>query len=120
MALLEQGRFAEGWAEHEWRWETPPFALLKQRFAKSLALGRLDPRGKTIYVQCEQGLGDTIQFARYLPMLADGGATIIVDCAARGGVADAIGSRRKSRDHDAGCAAAVRRVRPAAEPPETV
>ena len=38
-----------------------------------------DPRGKTILVTTEQGYGDVLQFSRYIPMLADRGATVIVE-----------------------------------------
>lgn len=77
LALLVQGRFAEGWPEYEWR---------KRREAEEAfhALGRPtwsgkeDLKGKTIFVEAEQGLGDTIQFCRYLPMVADLGADVIL------------------------------------------
>ena len=35
-------------------------------------VGWLDPAGRTIFVHTEQGYGDTIQFVRYVPMLAAG------------------------------------------------
>ncbi|MBR0846285.1 tetratricopeptide repeat protein [Bradyrhizobium diazoefficiens] len=70
--LLLRGDFGEGWGEYEWRLESsevkgPRFPQLPWR-GESLA-------GKRIYVQAEQGFGDTLQFARYLPMLAARGAT---------------------------------------------
>jgi hypothetical protein len=39
-----------------------------------------DPSGRTILIHTEQGFGDVIQFARYLPLLADKGATVILEC----------------------------------------
>jgi hypothetical protein len=35
--------------------------------------------GKTIYVYAEQGLGDTIQFCRYIPLLAERGARVLFE-----------------------------------------
>ena len=65
--LLMQGDFAEGWAEYEWRLRSterkgPRFPERPWQ-GESLA-------GKHIYVQAEQGFGDTLQFARYIPLLA--------------------------------------------------
>jgi tetratricopeptide (TPR) repeat protein len=65
--LLMRGEFGEGWDEYEWRLRSaerkgPRFPERPWQ-GESLA-------GKHIYVQAEQGFGDTIQFARYLPLLA--------------------------------------------------
>jgi tetratricopeptide (TPR) repeat protein len=65
--LLMRGDLAEGWDEYEWRLRSterkgPRFPERPWQ-AESLA-------GKHIYVQAEQGFGDTLQFARYAPLLA--------------------------------------------------
>jgi tetratricopeptide (TPR) repeat protein len=70
--LLQRGEFGEGWEEYEWRLESsevkgPRFPQRPWR-GESLV-------GKRVYVQAEQGFGDTLQFARYLPLLAGRGAT---------------------------------------------
>jgi tetratricopeptide (TPR) repeat protein len=65
-AALAQGRFAEGWAGYEHRLECPQFDTL--RLAEPRWDGKpLDER--RLLVHCEQGLGDTLQFIRYLPLV---------------------------------------------------
>ena len=65
--LLMRGDFGEGWDEYEWRLRSSerkgPRFPEKPWQGESLA-------GKHIYVQAEQGFGDTLQFARYIPPLA--------------------------------------------------
>ena len=78
--LLLQGDFASGWAEYEWRWKLPDFAALgqlRENFAQPEWTGE-SLQGKTILIHTEQGLGDIIQFARYLPLLARKAANVIV------------------------------------------
>ncbi len=65
--LLMRGDLAEGWDEYEWRLRSSerkgPRFPERPWEGESLA-------GRHIYVQAEQGFGDTLQFARYLPLLA--------------------------------------------------
>jgi Tfp pilus assembly protein PilF len=77
LLLLLLGDFTQGWDEYEWRWLL--FKQHKRTFAQPRWLDA-DPKGKRILVYAEQGLGDTIQFARYLPMLVERGATVIFEC----------------------------------------
>ncbi len=78
-ALLLRGDLAGGFDEYEWRWKCPKFPSPRRGFTQPLWTGQ-DPRSRTILVYAEQGLGDTIQFIRYVPMLAKLGARIIVEC----------------------------------------
>ena len=79
LALLQSGRLSEGWAENEWRWRTRAFQSLTLPSAAPLWEG--EPiEGKTVLIYAEQGLGDTLHFARYAPMVAAGGANVVLHC----------------------------------------
>lgn len=65
MTLLQTGAFEEGFKECEWRWRTPSFTPFK--CPQPLWDGS-DISDKTLLVHTEQGGGDAIQFARYLPL----------------------------------------------------
>ena len=77
LTCLETGDFARGFAGYEWRWKRD--SELKPRgFVQPQWRGE-DVRGKTILLHAEQGFGDTIQFLRYLPMVAAKGAKIVLE-----------------------------------------
>jgi hypothetical protein len=72
------GNLAKGWPEYEWRWKTEPLKKHVRQFKQALWLGEQSPAGKTILVHTEQGMGDVIQFSRYIPMLTAMGAKIVL------------------------------------------
>ena len=81
LALLTLGDFERGWTEYEARWKSPHFASVQKLPAKRWEGEEI--RGKTIVLVSEQGYGDTIQFVRYAPLVAERfGATVIVSCPA--------------------------------------
>jgi tetratricopeptide (TPR) repeat protein len=73
---LFQGDFANGWTEYEWRWRCK--RLGPRHFQQPLWDGS-PLNGKTILIHAEQGLGDTFQFIRYLPLVKAQGATVIME-----------------------------------------
>jgi len=75
LALLS-GNFAAGWAGREARWRAPDFSPEYPKFSLPKWLGREAIDGKTILVHVDEGIGDTLQFARYLPLIADRGARV--------------------------------------------
>jgi len=78
--LLLQGDLESGWEEYDWRWKLPDFAWLDAIhgvFPQPRWTGE-DIADKTILVYTEQGLGDVIQFARYLPLLVHRAKRVIV------------------------------------------
>jgi tetratricopeptide (TPR) repeat protein len=69
--LLAGGDPAPAWPLYEWRWRTEQFARAPRASGQPLWLGQQELAGKTLLVWAEQGLGDTLQFARFLPRLVD-------------------------------------------------
>jgi tetratricopeptide (TPR) repeat protein len=78
MALLACGDMAAGWAEYEWRWKTPQTAKACRDFAQPQWRGA-PAQGRTLLIHAEQGLGDTLQFCRYVPLAAARGLRIILE-----------------------------------------
>jgi hypothetical protein len=77
LTRLHVGDWQRGWQEFEWRWRT----------ADALPRGLAQPwwrgeplAGRTILLYAEQGLGDTIQFIRFAPIVKRRGGTVVVEC----------------------------------------
>jgi tetratricopeptide (TPR) repeat protein len=77
-AHLMMGRFHEGFEDFEWRWKTPPLDKAWRERGCPQWDGRQSVQGKAILVHAEQGLGDTLQFCRYLQMVKALGAAHVV------------------------------------------
>ncbi len=75
--LLTIGRDAEGWALYEKRWKRKEFEDKPNPYGKAPWLGEGDIAGKVLLVSAEQGIGDTLQMLRYIPLLADRGARVV-------------------------------------------
>jgi tetratricopeptide (TPR) repeat protein len=78
--LLLAGQYAEGWPEHDWRWRCQLVVMIRTLPEKARWDGS-NLEGRTILLQSDAGLGDAIHCARYIPMVADRGGKIVVECA---------------------------------------
>jgi Tfp pilus assembly protein PilF len=79
MVLLLTGRWAQAWPSYEARWHAGDLALARRAFAQPLWTGEHPVAGHTILLHAEQGLGDTLQFCRYAPLVAAQGARVVLE-----------------------------------------
>jgi tetratricopeptide (TPR) repeat protein len=78
LAQLRNGEFSQGWRNYESRWSFEELHLRRRNFRAPLWRG--EPlNGKTILLHAEQGLGDTLQFARYVPLVAARNGRVILE-----------------------------------------
>jgi Tfp pilus assembly protein PilF len=73
---LVLGDFAEGWPLFEARWTVPQLGNQRRYPQLPQWLGKESIAGKSILLYAEQGLGDTLQFCRYVPLLQSMGAKV--------------------------------------------
>ena len=78
MLQLLEGNYADGWKNYEWRWRSAQ--KNKRRHQDKPEWDGSPAPGRTLLVHCEQGLGDSIQFVRYLPLLTAQVGTLILEC----------------------------------------
>jgi predicted O-linked N-acetylglucosamine transferase (SPINDLY family) len=80
LCLLLLGRLQEAWPEYEWRKENEDWKTRRPCPSVPYRAWRRDEdiAGKTVLVSAEQGLGDTLQFCRYLKLLEARGARVVV------------------------------------------
>jgi hypothetical protein len=75
LALLLTGELDEGWREYEWRFAVNVY---DRKFDRPLWSG--EPlAGASILMHAEQGFGDTLQFVRYIPAVAERGGRVVLE-----------------------------------------
>jgi cytochrome c-type biogenesis protein CcmH/NrfG len=74
---LLMGDFEAGWSRHVARFKMSSSADYP-KFSQPVWQGEENIEGKTILIHVDEGLGDTIQFARYVPLVAARGARVIL------------------------------------------
>jgi Tfp pilus assembly protein PilF len=79
LALLALGDFENGWRKHDARWYAHLGQPLRRVAPGPYWIGDTDLTGRTILVHAEQGHGDTVQFLRYIPLLRQRAARVILE-----------------------------------------
>lgn len=79
LCQLTLGEFEEGWVNYEERMKQPLYQKRIDPLNKPQWDGSQELDGKAIYIHSEQGLGDTIQFCRYIKLLANRGAKVLFE-----------------------------------------
>jgi hypothetical protein len=77
LSYLAQGNYLDGFSEYEWRKKLSTVAY--RNLSSPLWIGKESIANQTIFIYCEQGLGDTIHFCRYCKLLSKMGAKVILE-----------------------------------------
>lgn len=75
---LMVGDYLGGWEDLEARWHTPPLNETVKSGNGELWTGAQPLEGRSIHLHAEQGLGDTLQFCRYVRLVKELGASLVV------------------------------------------
>ena len=78
LVLLLKGYFEEGWKQYTWRFKKEEIFALR-KYSKPLWDGS-SLKNKTLFIYHEQGVGDTLQYIRYVKLLSKQGVKIILGC----------------------------------------
>lgn len=76
LVWLVRGEYDRAWREFEWRLECEGF---NKRVFPQLAWDGSPLAGRTLLVHPEQGLGDTLQFVRYVPLVEEAGGRVLLE-----------------------------------------
>ncbi|HGO6122569.1 TPA: tetratricopeptide repeat protein [Burkholderia cepacia] len=76
---LAEGDFTRGWRGYEWRLRDPRLARHARPFTQPVWRGDEPLDGKTILIHAEPGIDDTLQFCRYVPLVAARGAQVVLE-----------------------------------------
>ena len=80
LSLLNNGKFKEGLDEYEWRWKTRSGLLRQRHFSNPIWDGKKSLKGKRVLIWCEQGIGDTLNWSSYLPLITARTEHCIFEC----------------------------------------
>ena len=72
------GNFEAGWLGREARRKDPSLQAVLPKFHQPMWLGKEAIDGATLLIHADEGLGDAIQFVRYIPMVVERGAQVIL------------------------------------------
>lgn len=75
---LMKGDLVAGWKNYDARWWYQSDVCFKPNLPGPEYDGTQDVRDKTIVVYYEQGFGDSVQFIRFVPILKNMGATVVI------------------------------------------
>ncbi len=78
LIMLHRGDYQAGWSEYEWRWRMRSFVTPLRNFNVPQWRGE-KLNGARVLLHTEQGFGDMIQFARYVPLVARAGGTVVLE-----------------------------------------
>ena len=77
--FLLSGDFEQGWPKYSWRQKTSWKNIIYPHHHKEPRWDGSSFEEKKLFVHCEQGLGDTMQFIRYMPLIKARGGTVIFE-----------------------------------------